>query len=306
MHDPRVGRFFAVDPLAGKYPYNSPYAFSENMVIHMIELEGLEASSTRVNNVWFITLRNPDIDLIVRKSNQTLTEAAKANNNNLTVSYSVNLQQYEATTMAAKAAYAWGPSSPQPIEEYRAQGESVQNKKVISGRSSPLTFSFSQSPTDCSWSCSQGDVDNSAPTGFGGGIPLCVDGLQYGEKNIYKKGAPAGLPEKGDPRKGNRKYLLQRSNAGYSAQNSRTVGKTVIGYNSSSKEWILVVQKDGKDGMTMDEIRDKLIGEGYDNILSFDGSTSSALVKNETVVVNPAARKNNTAPTGITFSVSHE
>ncbi|OED44986.1 hypothetical protein AB832_01660 [Flavobacteriaceae bacterium (ex Bugula neritina AB1)] len=42
MHDPRIGRFFALDPLAAKYAYNSPYAFSENMVIHGVELEGLE------------------------------------------------------------------------------------------------------------------------------------------------------------------------------------------------------------------------------------------------------------------------
>src|SRR5690554_3295092 len=44
MHDPRIGRLFAVDPLAPEYPHNSPYAFSENMVIHCVELEGLEAS----------------------------------------------------------------------------------------------------------------------------------------------------------------------------------------------------------------------------------------------------------------------
>ncbi len=43
MHDPRVGRFFAVDPLCPSYPWNSPYAFSENKVIHAIELEGLES-----------------------------------------------------------------------------------------------------------------------------------------------------------------------------------------------------------------------------------------------------------------------
>ncbi len=42
MHDPRLGRFFAVDPLASKYSYNSPYAFSENRVIDAIELEGAE------------------------------------------------------------------------------------------------------------------------------------------------------------------------------------------------------------------------------------------------------------------------
>ena len=42
MHDPRVGRFFAVDPLASKYPFYSPYSFSGNRVTDMVELEGLE------------------------------------------------------------------------------------------------------------------------------------------------------------------------------------------------------------------------------------------------------------------------
>jgi RHS repeat-associated protein len=42
MHDPRLGRFFAIDPLAGKYPWNSVYAFSENRLIDGIDLEGLE------------------------------------------------------------------------------------------------------------------------------------------------------------------------------------------------------------------------------------------------------------------------
>lgn len=43
MHDPRVGRFLSIDPLASKYPHNSPYAFSENRVLDRIELEGLES-----------------------------------------------------------------------------------------------------------------------------------------------------------------------------------------------------------------------------------------------------------------------
>jgi RHS repeat-associated protein len=43
MHDPRLGRFFAIDPLAAEYPWNSTYAFSENRVVASIELEGLEA-----------------------------------------------------------------------------------------------------------------------------------------------------------------------------------------------------------------------------------------------------------------------
>ncbi|MCP4456948.1 MAG: hypothetical protein GY816_02810, partial [Cytophagales bacterium] len=42
-HDPAIGRFFNVDPLAEKYYYNSPYAFSENKVVVHRELEGLES-----------------------------------------------------------------------------------------------------------------------------------------------------------------------------------------------------------------------------------------------------------------------
>lgn len=44
MHDPRVGRFFARDPLSTKYPELSPYQFGANRVIDRIELEGLESA----------------------------------------------------------------------------------------------------------------------------------------------------------------------------------------------------------------------------------------------------------------------
>ncbi|MCA6438167.1 MAG: hypothetical protein IM600_10835 [Bacteroidetes bacterium] len=43
MADPRLGRFWSVDPIAHQFPWNSPYAFSENRVTNAIELEGLEA-----------------------------------------------------------------------------------------------------------------------------------------------------------------------------------------------------------------------------------------------------------------------
>jgi RHS repeat-associated protein len=41
-HQPDIGRFFNIDPLADKYVNNSPYAFSENRVMNGRELEGLE------------------------------------------------------------------------------------------------------------------------------------------------------------------------------------------------------------------------------------------------------------------------
>ena len=51
MHDPRIGRFFAIDPLASKFPWNSSYAFSENKVISHGELEGLEATKKTEGSV---------------------------------------------------------------------------------------------------------------------------------------------------------------------------------------------------------------------------------------------------------------
>jgi RHS repeat-associated protein len=46
-HQPDIGRFFNVDPLAESYYYNSPFAFSENKVTSHVELEGLESESIK-------------------------------------------------------------------------------------------------------------------------------------------------------------------------------------------------------------------------------------------------------------------
>jgi hypothetical protein len=58
MHDPRIGRFFVVDPLAAKYPYNSTYAFSENRLIDGVELEGLEYESFYAVKSYLQTIRD--------------------------------------------------------------------------------------------------------------------------------------------------------------------------------------------------------------------------------------------------------
>jgi RHS repeat-associated protein len=42
--DPALGRFWQIDPLAGTYPHNSPFAFAENNVTSGTDLEGLELS----------------------------------------------------------------------------------------------------------------------------------------------------------------------------------------------------------------------------------------------------------------------
>lgn len=50
MSDARLNRFWSVDPLYAKYPYNSQYAFSENRMIDGIEIEGLQAMGYEINH----------------------------------------------------------------------------------------------------------------------------------------------------------------------------------------------------------------------------------------------------------------
>lgn len=61
MHNSRLGRFFAVDPLFKSFPYNSNYAFSENRVIDGLELEGVEYYSVHIQ-------RTPDLSIPFNKS----------------------------------------------------------------------------------------------------------------------------------------------------------------------------------------------------------------------------------------------
>jgi RHS repeat-associated protein len=49
-HDPQIGRFLQIDPLANEYEYSTTYAYAENKVINGIDLEGLEWSPTYDNN----------------------------------------------------------------------------------------------------------------------------------------------------------------------------------------------------------------------------------------------------------------
>ncbi|MEP1032204.1 DUF6443 domain-containing protein [Ekhidna sp.] len=58
-HQPELGRFFNVDPLAEQYSYQSPYNFSENMVTAHVELEGKEAKYFMID----FNSANPQLEL---------------------------------------------------------------------------------------------------------------------------------------------------------------------------------------------------------------------------------------------------
>ncbi len=90
MHDPRVGRFFATDPLFRQYAYNSPYAFSENRIIDGVELEGLELQNikSKIKRWWgdgakSLPIQKPDSGDMQLQSYKVTVEKSKVNLDNL-------------------------------------------------------------------------------------------------------------------------------------------------------------------------------------------------------------------------------
>ncbi len=73
-HQPELGRFFNIDPLAEKYAFWTPYAFSGNMVTSYQELEGLEPVIPQNNanrNLFFGTENQYNAAINIQNSNWT-------------------------------------------------------------------------------------------------------------------------------------------------------------------------------------------------------------------------------------------
>jgi RHS repeat-associated protein len=63
VEDPRLGRFFSVDPLYGFFPWNSSYSFSENRVIDCLELEGSELIHYTISMVDLINTEEEAVNV---------------------------------------------------------------------------------------------------------------------------------------------------------------------------------------------------------------------------------------------------
>ncbi|AXT51731.1 hypothetical protein D1818_13090 [Aquimarina sp. BL5] len=116
MHDPRVGRFFAVDPLTAKYPHYTPYSFSGNKVIHAVELEGLEEAlinrgtssirnegDTSCDNVYHCGTFNEDGSAKFKEGWYTYNDYGKVTNTNRKVTHSYSNKDGSFTQFSMSA-----------------------------------------------------------------------------------------------------------------------------------------------------------------------------------------------------------
>ncbi len=51
VYNPRISRFFSVDPYTKDYPWNTPFAYAENEPISNIDLDGLEKVKSTMSGV---------------------------------------------------------------------------------------------------------------------------------------------------------------------------------------------------------------------------------------------------------------
>ncbi len=115
MHDPRIGRFFAVDPLEKDYPYYTPYQFSGNEVIRKVEVEGLEPE-----------------DYLMKKSNVGKTFIAVSHANGQ------EGKKYYYKLIASSNSISWHqgnryqPPKPKPVAHTVASQTTVMDSKWIS------------------------------------------------------------------------------------------------------------------------------------------------------------------------------
>ncbi|WP_158538561.1 RHS repeat domain-containing protein [Chitinophaga skermanii] len=241
VYDPRIGKFLSVDPITKQYPELTPYQFASNSPISAIDLDGLEATISIEKNTYFVALKNIDFRFIQRKSTEYFTQATMDFPRH---DFSINTQMFD---YKSSIDYYYAKTL-QPSSDYTPQGQNVAHGQVISGRSADKTFHISHNK-DGTWSTGYGDVPKDVTFGIGGGTPIVINGLKFGEENVFTDNAPDRVKKIGakgwvDP--ADWKYLKQKSNGVYAGQNDAAVGKTILGFNSKTNDWIIVSQQNGK------------------------------------------------------------
>lgn len=276
MYNPQIARFMAVDPLSEKYASQTLYAYAANNPIRFIDWMGMGPGDPKiVNGVYYVQLLNYSMNFVQRGALTPFTTTVQGlyDDSNRT-DYYVNLQQYKGSGISKLGAFIGGASS----GEWPIIGRNVENGNA-SGTSTDNRRAYFAVGQDGKMKAGLGNPPSDASIAFGGGIPIVINGQKYGEKTD------------GD--------ILGAK--GYANQNSTSVGKVVIGFNSKTNELILVVSPDElkEGGITMDQLRDNLSSSGYNNIISLDGGSSATLIQDRKVLVRPVWYKNNTIPVGL-------
>lgn len=250
----------------------------------------------------FMALDKIEPYLITRGDDDHFTESATETNTSGNTEYMVNTNMADYSYASAM----WGPMDK---EDLTTEGRVVENDRIVDGSSHSSTFYTSYD--DGEFAFGQGNPPVNSDLAFGGAYyPFIINGLPYGAQNEYSKGVPSGAPQTGEPGSKHKDYMTQRSSRamGNLSEEGTDTGIPVFGVSKQHGFALLMVRNhnEGDEGaLTIEEMRDLLIRLGVENAIGFDGSTSTTLVADSTVLEDPASVKDNTMPYGMGFRLPH-
>jgi exopolysaccharide biosynthesis protein len=98
-------------------------------------------------------------------------------------------------------------------------------------------------------------------------------------------------------------YVVQRNNRTYEKlqQKPRPTEKVILACNKAQGKLLVIVQADGKNGTTYDDIKDSLMVLGCDNAVAMDGSDSAMLWTKGFPAVAQGANKDETNTMALAF-----
>jgi exopolysaccharide biosynthesis protein len=86
------------------------------------------------------------------------------------------------------------------------------------------------------------------------------------------------------------------------ADHGTSTGKAVVAQCIAQKKLIVLAQPDGAStGITLDDLRDKLVAAGVENAVFLDGSDSVTFYAQGSIQIAPGKNKDRTIPAGLGF-----
>jgi hypothetical protein len=238
------------------------------------------------------------MDIVYRTKEELFRTTMRAAYQKMPFVCAINGLQYSLTWSGKQDALVG--DDPVPAFETTPDGMLISQGKLLGGRSAPQMFYVSHDYLG-GYSFGQGDPPFKSARGVGGLGPIIINGLPYGVGNLCAR--PAQCPPTGPIPPSATGYVQQRNNSTYADQQSRSpaTGKTILATNKAEGKLLVIVQPNGVNGTTFDDIKASLMILGCDNAVFMDGSDSAMLWTKGYAEVAQGANKDETNTVALAF-----
>ena len=311
---PWLGRWLNSDPIGIKGGVNF-YSYNDNRAIiysdptgtqgqlnvksdtKVVEQTILEENIKGVNFIRIPMSASPYV--VARDSTETLTKAA------------IELDKKDSTDFVINTNFLLGGPKqysyfghPKEVDGLKFRGYVISNGKIESHSESAQDYYFFGIDKNNNWRFGQGDPPKESKIGFGGAIPLIIGGLKFGNEFKPNRDLVSDILFNNINKKSfQSEQLFSPGLESLQKEKSKATGLTVMGIDKFAGYLYLVVKPNGESSLDITQIRDILLNKGVKDAIVWDGSTSSTLIRDSTIIVTPSPKKDNTMMFGVGFRI---